>query len=40
MEDDEQSPRLRPGRWRPVVGALVGGAAGFAFYWFYGCDSG
>jgi hypothetical protein len=28
-------------RWRlPLVGALLGGAAGYAFYVFYGCDSG
>lgn len=28
-------------RWkRPLVGAVLGAAAGFAFYVFYGCDSG
>jgi hypothetical protein len=32
--------RLRPNRLRPILGALVGAAAGFAFYVFYGCDSG
>lgn len=32
--------RLRPRRWVPIVGTLVGAAAGFAYYWFYGCDSG
>jgi hypothetical protein len=32
--------RLRPRRLLPVVGTLFGAAAGFAFYWFYGCDSG
>lgn len=26
--------------WKPVIGTFVGAAAGFAFYWFYGCDSG
>jgi len=27
--------------WKlPLVGALLGAAAGFAFYVFYGCDSG
>jgi hypothetical protein len=25
---------------RPFLGALVGGAAGFAFYLLWGCDSG
>jgi hypothetical protein len=38
--NDDRPPRLRPGPLRPVLGALLGGAAGFAFYWFYGCDSG
>jgi hypothetical protein len=33
-------PRLRPRRWLPILGTLAGAAAGFAFYWFYGCDSG
>jgi hypothetical protein len=33
-------PRLRAPRWIPIVGAIVGAAAGFAFYVFYGCDSG
>jgi hypothetical protein len=42
MEDprDDEPPRLRPGPLRPVLGTLLGAAAGFAFYWFYGCDSG
>ena len=31
---------LRPSRWLPVAGAVLGAAAGFAFYWFFGCDSG
>lgn len=33
-------PRLRPSAWLPIAGAVVGGLAGFAFYYFYGCDSG
>ncbi|MDQ3365075.1 MAG: hypothetical protein M3680_06580 [Myxococcota bacterium] len=33
-------PRLRPRRLLPVAGALLGAAAGFAFYYFHGCDSG
>jgi hypothetical protein len=33
-------PRLRPSPWLPIAGAIVGGLAGFAFYYFYGCDSG
>jgi hypothetical protein len=27
-------------RYLPVLGAVVGASAGFAYYWFYGCDSG
>lgn len=33
-------PSLRPSPWRPILGAVLGGAAGFAYYWFWGCDSG
>lgn len=40
MNDDEAPPRLRPSRIGPALGMIVGAAAGFAFYWFYGCDSG
>lgn len=40
MSDDEPPVRLRPSRLIPVLGTIAGGAAGFAFYWFYGCDSG
>ncbi len=32
--------RLRPHRLRPILGTLAGAAAGFAYYWFLGCDSG
>jgi hypothetical protein len=38
--DDAAPPRLRPRPLVPVIGTLVGAAAGFAFYWFLGCDSG
>ena len=40
MTDPEPIPRLRPSRLVPVLGTLAGAAAGFAFYWFFGCDSG
>lgn len=43
MNDIDRPPTdrsLRPPRWLPFVGAALGAAAGFAFYWFYGCDSG
>ncbi len=40
MHDAGEPPKLRPRRIVPVIGAIVGAAAGFAFYWFYGCDSG
>jgi hypothetical protein len=40
MMDNDPAPRVRPSRLLPVIGTLVGAAAGFAFYWFYGCDSG
>jgi hypothetical protein len=40
MNEHETVPRLRPRRLVPVLGTLVGAAAGFAFYWFFGCDSG
>jgi hypothetical protein len=40
MNETHHVPRLRPSRLRLVIGPLVGAAAGFAFYWFYGCDSG
>jgi hypothetical protein len=31
---------LRPSPLVPVLGALLGGAAGFAYYLFIGCKSG
>lgn len=40
MDDESPPPRLRPRPWLPIAGAILGGAAGFAFYYFYGCDSG
>lgn len=36
--DRATQPRRR--RLVPLIGTLVGAGAGFAFYWFYGCDSG
>lgn len=39
-EDNPAAPRLRPRRIVPVIGTIVGAAAGFAFYVFFGCDSG
>lgn len=38
--DGDRPPRLKPHPIVPALGALVGAAAGFAFYWFIGCDSG
>jgi hypothetical protein len=35
-----ETPRLRPRPWKPIVGAIVGAAAGYAYYVFFGCDSG
>lgn len=37
---DPATARLKPRPWLPIAGAVVGGLAGFAFYYFYGCDSG
>jgi len=31
---------LRPRPLLPIIGAVVGGAAGFAYYFFIGCKSG
>jgi hypothetical protein len=28
------------GRWFPVIGVALGAAAGFAYYVFFGCESG
>jgi hypothetical protein len=36
----DRPPRLRPSPVWPVLGAVIGGLGGFAFYYFYGCDSG
>ena len=38
--DDEDPPRLTPSGIVPAMGALVGAVAGFAYYWFVGCDTG
>jgi hypothetical protein len=40
MNELEPPPRLRPSRLRPILGTVAGAAAGFAFYIFFGCDSG
>jgi hypothetical protein len=40
MTEHAPPPRLRPTWLWPTVGTIVGAAAGFAFYVFYGCDSG
>ena len=40
MTGEEKPPDLRPSRVWPVIGAVLGGIGGFAYYWFYGCDSG
>lgn len=32
--------RLRPHPLVPILGAVLGGAAGFAYYLFIGCKSG
>jgi len=26
--------------WRQLIAGLIGGASGYAFYYFYGCHSG
>ena len=31
---------LRPSRKLPIIGTVLGGLAGFAYYWFIGCKSG
>ena len=31
---------MRPSPIVPIVGALIGALGGFAFYVFFGCDSG
>jgi len=38
--DRPEVPRLRRRALLPVIGTILGAAAGFAFYWFYGCNSG
>lgn len=38
--ESKQIPRVRPRPLAPIIGTLAGAAAGFAFYWFFGCDSG
>ena len=40
MTEIDRHSRLRPNRVRPVIGTVLGAAAGFAFYLFFGCDSG
>lgn len=40
MKDLDPPPRLRPSRLRLIIGTIVGAGAGFAFYIFFGCDSG
>ena len=41
MDDgDDKTPRLKPHPIIPALGTLAGAVAGFAFYWFVGCDSG
>jgi len=34
------TPRLRRSATLPIIGAVIGAGAGFAYYWFFGCDSG
>jgi hypothetical protein len=38
--DTTTTIRLRPRPYLPILGAVVGAALGFAYYWYYGCDSG
>lgn len=38
--DSNEAPRVRPRPLIPILGTAAGAAAGFAFYWFFGCDSG
>jgi hypothetical protein len=28
------------GKYRPWIGAVLGGVAGFGYYWLVGCESG
>jgi hypothetical protein len=32
--------RMLRQHWLSIAGAVIGGAAGFAYYVFWGCDSG
>ena len=36
----ETASQRRRRRVVPLIGTVAGAAVGFAFYWFYGCDSG
>ena len=42
IEEMVDSPvsRLRRGPALPILGAVLGAAAGYAYYVFFGCDSG
>ena len=36
----DDSPRLRPRPTLPLLGLILGGAAGFAFWYAWGCQQG
>ena len=40
MAETSGEPRLRPRAIVPVIGTVLGAAAGFAYYYFFGCESG
>lgn len=40
MSDPTATATPRRAMLVPIIGALGGAAAGFAYYWFFGCDSG
>jgi hypothetical protein len=40
MATEMQAVNLRPSRRWPIVGALLGGAAGLAYWYFLGCEAG
>lgn len=40
VEDSEPAAKLRPSAWRPILAGLVGGSAGFGYWYFYACNAG
>jgi len=40
VRDQASGPSLQRRLFLPVIGTVLGASAGFAYYWFFGCDSG